>query len=116
MHRFVNDGEFEHSEEHHSTAAGMAAVEAEHELVEVVRKVSPVHGALVGTQQPSLGQRSDPVYPGQECCGILPADPGCPLAARLVDVSELVQPAVALPAVSDDRRSLCDEVCHEGMQ
>ena len=65
MHRFVNDGEFEHSEEHHSTAAVMAAVEAEHELVEVVRKVSPVHGALVGTQQPSLGQRSDPVYPGR---------------------------------------------------
>jgi len=34
-HRFVSDGEFKHPVEHHSTAAGTAAVEAEHELVQV---------------------------------------------------------------------------------
>ena len=33
-HRVVGHGEFEHSVEHHPTAAGVAAVEAEHELIE----------------------------------------------------------------------------------
>lgn len=42
-HQFMSDGEFEHPVEHLPAAAGMAAVEAEHELVQVAGQVHAVH-------------------------------------------------------------------------
>ncbi|MBS1211600.1 MAG: hypothetical protein H6R26_216 [Proteobacteria bacterium] len=63
-HRLVNNGEFEYPVEQHPAAARTAAVETEHELVQEAGQVRTVHGALVGTQQPPLGQRSDPMNPG----------------------------------------------------
>jgi hypothetical protein len=46
----VADGELEHPVEHHPTAAGAAAVEAEHELIQVGGQVCVVHRALVGAE------------------------------------------------------------------
>ena len=47
--RRVTDRQFEHAIEHHAAAAGAAAVEAEHELVEIADQVGVVDGALVGS-------------------------------------------------------------------
>ena len=54
-HRLVSDGQFEHSVEHHATATGATAVEAEHELVEIADEMGIADGALVGPQEPTLG-------------------------------------------------------------
>ena len=43
-HRLVGHGQFEHAIKHHAAAAGAAAIEAEHELVEVVAHVGTVGG------------------------------------------------------------------------
>ncbi len=58
-HGVVGDGEFEHPIGHHPAAAGAAAVEAEHELIQVAGQVRVVHRALVRAQQPPLGQRDN---------------------------------------------------------
>jgi hypothetical protein len=55
--RFVADGELEDALEDEAATAGGAAVEAEHELVEVALQVRLVDRALVGAEQPPLGQR-----------------------------------------------------------
>ena len=102
-HGAVGHGAFEHPIEHHPAAAGAAAVKAERELVQVTGHVRVAHRALVGAQQPPFGQRGDPVHRGKEFAGVVPARPGGPLAAPVVDVAELLQPAVACPAVDDDR-------------
>ena len=99
-HRVVGDGKFEHPIEHHPTAARAAAVEAEHELIQVAGQVRLVHRALVGAQQPPLGQRDNLVHGGQQLSGILPAGPGRPLAVPVVDLAELLQPATPQLTVS----------------
>ena len=99
-HRVVGDGKFEHPIEHHPPAARAAAVEAEHELIQVAGQVRLVHRALVGAQQPPLGQRDNLVHGGQQLSGILPAGPGRPLAVPVVDVAELLQPATPQLTVS----------------
>ena len=65
-HRGVGHGEVEHPIEHHPAAAGTAAVEAEHELIQVPGQVRVAHRALVGAQQPPLDQRGDSVHRGEE--------------------------------------------------
>ena len=55
-HRLVGHGQLEHAIKHHAAAAGAAAIEAEHELVEVVAHVGTVGGPLMRSQQPPLGQ------------------------------------------------------------
>jgi hypothetical protein len=60
----VADGELENPVEDEASAAGGAAVEAEHELVEVALQVRPVDRSLVGAQQPPLGQGGDPMHAG----------------------------------------------------
>ena len=47
-HRVVSDGQLEHPVEQHPAAAGAAAVEAKHELIEVTEQVGFVVGAMVG--------------------------------------------------------------------
>ena len=54
-HRLVGHGQLEHAIKHHAAAAGAAAIEAEHELVEVVAHVGTVGGPLMRSQQPPLG-------------------------------------------------------------
>jgi hypothetical protein len=55
-HGVVIDGELEDPVEQQAATAGTAAVETEHELVEVVGQVGVVDGALMGAQQPPFGQ------------------------------------------------------------
>ena len=54
-HRLVGHGQLEPAIKHHAAAAGAAAIEAEHELVEVVAHVGTVGGPLMRSQQPPLG-------------------------------------------------------------
>src|SRR6266511_5924189 len=99
-----------------SRGCGSAGVEAEHELVQVARQVRVVHRSLMGAEQPPLGQRGDPVHPGQHLVGILAAGTGRPLAAPVVDVAEPLQPAVARPPVGDDHRARLYVIGDEGVQ
>ena len=55
-HGVVIDGELEDPVEQQAATAGTAAVETEHELVEVAGQVGVVDGALMGAQQPPFGQ------------------------------------------------------------
>src|SRR5439155_25765166 len=102
-HRMMADGELEHAVEDQAPAAGPAPVEAEAELVQVALQVRILDRALVGAQQPALGQRGDPVDPGQQLARVLPAGACVPLAAPDIAVAESVDPLVAHPAVGDYR-------------
>src|SRR5437867_9829242 len=55
-HRIVACSELEQPAEDESAASRAAPVEAEHELVQVALQMSLVDRALVGAQQPPLGQ------------------------------------------------------------
>ncbi len=81
----VMNGQLDHAVEHQSPTAGAPVVETEHELVEVAGQVGLVKGALMGAQQPPLGQRGDPVDGGQH--GILSASLRDALAAPVADVA-----------------------------
>ena len=115
-HRIVPDGEFEHAVEDQPPAAGPAPVEAEAELVQVALQVLVLDRALVGAQQPALGQGGDPVDPGQQLAGVLPAGAGGPLAAPDMGITEPGDPVVAHPAVGDHRRARLDVAGEEGVQ
>ena len=71
-HRIVADGEFEYAVEDQPPTAGPAPVEAEAELVQVALQVLVLDRALVGAQQPALGQGGDPVDPGKQLAGSSP--------------------------------------------
>src|SRR5664280_2853207 len=100
--RLVLDGELEDAVEHHAAAVRSAAVEAEYELVQVALQVGLVDRALVGAQQPALGQGGDAVHSGQQLTGVLAAGAGSALATPVTGVAQPLDPAVALPAVGDD--------------
>ena len=90
--RLVPHGEPEDAVEDEPPAAGGAAVEAEHELVEVALQVRLVDRALVGAEQPSLGERGDPVHAGQQPGRVVAAQAGGALAAAVARVTELSMP------------------------
>src|ERR1019366_2760702 len=115
-HWVVGDGELEHAVEDQSPAAGPAPVEAEREFVEVALQVLLVDRALVGAQQPALGQGGHAVHSGQQLAGVVPAGASRPLAAPVVGVAEPVDAAVALPGVGDHRRARLDVPGDEGVQ
>ena len=85
---FVANGELEDPVEDQASAAGGAAVEAEHELVEVALQVRLVDRALVGAEQPAFRQGGDAVHTGQQLSGVVAAYASGPLAAPLMDVAE----------------------------
>ena len=64
--RLMGDGELENTVEEKSAAARTAAVEPEHELVEVLPQMIGLDGSLVGPEQPSLRQRSHVVDAGHQ--------------------------------------------------
>ena len=72
--------------------------------------------ALMGAEQPPLGQRRNLVYGGKQLAGLLSAGSSRPLAAPVVDVAELLQSAIALPAVGYDRRARFDVIRYEPVQ
>ena len=97
------DSQLEHAIEHHTPAARAAAVEAEHELVEVADQVGVVDGALVSPQEPTLGQRGYAMYGGQQLVGIIATSALGALAAPFMFVAELRQSLIGRPPVGDDR-------------
>jgi hypothetical protein len=60
-HRVMPGGELENPAEQQAEAARAAAVEAEHELIQVPLQAGLLDRALAGAQQPPPGQRGDPV-------------------------------------------------------
>ena len=114
--RLVDHGQLEHTIEQHAAAAGTAAVEAKHELVEVVAHVDTVGGPLMRSQQPPLGQRDDAVYGGQQLVGIVALSACGPLTAPFMLVANLRQSLIGWPAVGDDHRTRLDVIHHEAVQ
>src|SRR6266568_1229585 len=114
--RAVADGQFEHPVEDEPAALRAAAVDAEHELVQVALQMRLVDRALMGAEEPPLGQRGDPVHGGQQLAGTVAAGPGGPLAAALVDVAEPGKPVVTHPGVGDHPRTVLDVPGDEGVQ
>ena len=116
-HGRVPHRKLEHSVEHHSPAAGVPPVEAEHELVEVVVQMRVVDGTLVGAENPPLGERGDSMDGGQQLRSLLIASkPGRALTARFMGLAGSVQPEVAFPAVRDDRGAWLDVIGDECAQ
>jgi hypothetical protein len=60
--RCMDDRKFQDTVEKHPSTAGVTTIEPEDELVEVAWQVGRIHGALVGTKYPTLGQGGDPVH------------------------------------------------------
>ena len=59
-------GELEQPVEDKAPAAGAAAIETKHELVQIASQVSLQHPPLVRPEQPPLGEGGDPVYPRKQ--------------------------------------------------
>src|SRR3954453_16222602 len=92
---------------------GGAAVEPEDVLVEVGGEVLPAHRAVVGAQQPALGEAEDEVDGGQPEGGVAP---GGARADRLVVVALGRQAEVAAPAVGGHGRRLGDVGGEEALE
>ena len=86
-HGEMADGELEHPVEDQPSAAGVAAIEAEHEFVQIAVEVRLVRRPLVGAEQPPFGEGGDPVHAGQQFAGIFPASPRRPLATPVVGIA-----------------------------
>src|SRR3954453_6461730 len=98
---------------------GGAAIEAERVLVEEGGEGLLAHRAVVGAQQPALGEGENEVEGGQPEGGGGPGGalaPGGPLAARLVGAAARRQAEVAAPAVGGNGRRLGDVGGEEGVQ
>jgi hypothetical protein len=112
----VGDGELEHPEEHHSAAPGAAAVEPEDELVQIADEVGVLHRPLMSPQEPALRERRNPMDCRQQLVRVVSASPCSSLATTVVNVSELLQTAVPLPAVRDHPGAWFDVVRNERME
>jgi len=110
----VGNGELKKAVEQHPAAARASTVEPKHELIEVSSQVSAIRRALVGSQQPSLGQRGNSVHRRQQA-SILPAGQSGTLAVPFVYIAQLVQPAVTIPTIGDDPGARLDMVRHKGV-
>jgi len=67
------DGVLDQPSEAVADGVGFPAVEAEDELVEVALQVLGADGAVVGAEQPALGQAEDEVDGGEPQAGVAPA-------------------------------------------
>ena len=71
-HGDMTDGELEHPVEDQPSAAGVAAIEAEHEFVQVAVEVRLVRRPLVGAEQPPLAREATRCTPGSNSPGSSP--------------------------------------------
>jgi hypothetical protein len=83
--------------EEHAPVARRSAVEAECELVEVVRQMRPLDAALMSSEEPALEERGDTVNPGQERARV----PAASHDLALVDVPRIREGCVGRKAVRD---------------
>jgi hypothetical protein len=81
----------------------------------VVGQVRDVNRSLVGSEQPTFGQRGDAVNSGQQVIRVLFVGACGALTVSLMDVADLVETAVSLPTVSDHGRARLDVVDDKGM-
>ena len=110
----MGHGKLQDPVEQHPSAARAAAVEPEHELVQVAGQVRRIHRSLVGAQQPSFCKGRYSVRTWQKLSWIFTSCQCGPLATAVMDVPALLQSAVALPSIGDDRRPRFDVGQHEG--
>lgn len=97
----VPNSKLEQSVEHHSPAAGVTPLEAEHELIEAIVQMCVVDRALVSTENPPLGKRGNSMHGRQQLPKLLiPAKPNRALAARFVGVAASVRPGRTSTALS----------------
>ena len=113
-HGGVGNGELKEAIEQHPAAARASTVEPKHELIEVGSQMGAIRRALVGSQQPSLGQRGNTVHRRQQA-SILPTGQSGTLAAPFVYIAQLVYPAVAIPTIGDNPSARLDMVRHKGV-
>jgi len=99
--------------EQFASGAGDPPIEAERELVQVVVQVLRAHGALVGSEQPSL-QRGDHQMDAREQFqgGFLPSCQN----SHVVSIPLGLQPPVTLPPISMNHAARLDRVFDEPMQ
>ena len=97
------DGVLDQPGEAVADGVGVAAVEAEDELVEVALQVLGSDGAVVGAEQPALGEAEDEMDGGQPQAGIAPTGRE---VDRRVAVALALEAAIAGPAVGGDRERL----------
>src|SRR6266511_4421106 len=58
------------TEEQFSPRGRLAPVEAKRELIQIILEILMSNGALMRAQQPTLEQRNDPMYSGQQMLGV----------------------------------------------
>jgi len=101
------------TEEEFAAALGLPTIEAKRELIQVVREVLVRDGPLMGSQQPALQQRGNPVDTRHQLGGILPPPAQ---SGDLTRVAFAVQTGVTLPTIGVNRAARFDTVLHEGMK
>ena len=94
-------------------AAGLASVESERELVEVIIQMLAGDSTLVGAQQPPLQQGRHTVHARQQDRSRFATSADHPGS---VQISERVQSFVALPSVCDHGGPGHDRFLHESME
>ena len=83
------DGVLDQAGEAVADGLGLASVEAEDELVEVALQVLGADGAMVGAEEPALGEAEDEVDGGQPQAGVAPSI----VSRRSIRSAEQARPA-----------------------
>jgi len=111
--RFDSDSLLKQAIEQLAPGTGSATIEAESELVQVVRQMVRTDSTLVSPQQPALQERGDQVHPRQE----LGWGPAAPLQnCDLVLVSFRFQPRISFPAIGVDHTAGINRLLHKTVQ
>src|SRR5271157_1303312 len=111
--RFDSDSLLKQAIEQLAPGTGSATIEAESELVQVVRQMVRTDSTLVSPQQPALQERGDQVHPRQE----LGWEPAAPLQnCDLVLVSFRFQPRISFPASGVDHTAGLNRLLHKTVQ
>src|SRR5271165_387295 len=111
--RFDSDSLLKQAIEQLAPGTGSATIEAESELVQVVRQMVRTDSTLVSPQQPALQERGDQVHPRQE----LGWEPAAPLQnCDLVLVSFRFQPRISFPAIGVDHTAGINRLLHKTVQ
>jgi hypothetical protein len=112
----VANRELEQTMEDEPPAAGVTTVEAEDKLIEVSRQMCGIYRTLVGAEKPTLGEGVDSMGSREQGIDVFTRELCCPPAPRLMQVAELLQPAIGGPAVGDHGRAWLDVGGYEGVQ
>lgn len=104
---------FDQSIEEHASMRGLAAVEPERELVQISLQVIFFKGALVRPHQPTLNQRGNAVYAGQNFVGFFA---GALDGRALVDVFVFGGTRIGCKSVGVDGRARFDVLLNKSLE